>query len=269
MPRVSPDWFFLEAGQGPPLLLLHGLGASSFSWRHNLGPLSRHYRVLAPDLPAHGRTPGTAVPDLGLETLVAGLVAFLNRRGVSQAAVVGNSLGGSLALLLARHCPKRVAALALLAPAAAVTRVPLIFRPLRLPGVGQIVAAGLGPWIIPWALRIIFHRRELITPEVVAGYAPTFATLANRLALGRLCRAIDPWPLERVKELMQNVHQPVCLIWGEEDRILPVRQGDFLQAYLPQAEFHLLPQTGHAPQEEDPAAVNEIIIAFLGRSLKN
>ena len=263
------DWFYLEKGQGPPLLLIHGLGANSFSWRHNLAPLSRHYRVLAPDLPAHGRTPGAAVPDLSLETLTAGLLAFLDRRGVDQVTVVGNSLGGALALLLARHYPERVAALVLIAPAAALRRIPLIFFPLRLPALGLAVAACLGPWILPLALRQMYHRRDLITPEVVAGYAPTFSTLAKRLALRRLCREINPWGLSRVQELLQGIHQPVSLIWGQEDRILPVQQADFLKAHLPQTEFHLLPGIGHAPQEEDPATVNEIIIAFLGRSLKN
>jgi pimeloyl-ACP methyl ester carboxylesterase len=266
---TTSAWYYLDQGQGPSVVLLHGLGANSFSWRHNLGPLSRHCRVAALDLPAHGRTPGAVVADFRPETLAAGIMALLNSRGISQAVVVGNSLGGSLALLLAHHYPERVAALVLIAPAAASPRVPLIFHPLRLQGLGLIVATVMGPWILPVALRMIYHNRELITPEVVAGYAPTFSTLVHRLALRRLCRETNPWPLNRVKDLLQGIHQPVSLIWGQEDRILPVQQADFLKANLPQAEFHLLPDTGHAPQEESPVTVNEIIIAFLRGSLKN
>ncbi|PIU52311.1 MAG: hypothetical protein COS90_12155, partial [Deltaproteobacteria bacterium CG07_land_8_20_14_0_80_60_11] len=63
--------------------------------------------------------------------------------------------------------------------------------------------------------------------------------------------------------------QPTALIWGAQDRILPPAQGRWIKAHLPQAEFHLLPEVGHAPQEEAPAAVNKIIIDFVGRSLKN
>jgi pimeloyl-ACP methyl ester carboxylesterase len=265
----AETWFFLEQGQGPPLLLLHGLGASSFSWRHTIPVLSRQYRVLAPDLPAHGRTGPTARGDYRLETLAAGISAFLDRRGVEKAAVAGNSLGGGLALLLARHYPERVAALILLAPAAALTRFPLMFYPLRLPGLGLLSAVFMGPWILPLGLRLVYHRRELITPQVVAGYAPTFKSLANRLAFQRLVRDLEPWPMAKVESLLQGIAQPVSLIWGQEDRILPVQQADFLTARLPAAEFHLLPEVGHAPQEEAPAAVNEIIIAFLERSLKN
>ncbi len=267
--KTPEKWFFLEQGQGPPLLLLHGLGASSFSWRHNLEVLAQKYRVLAPDLPPHGRTGPISADGYRLETLAAGVLAFLDRRGVDKAAVAGNSLGGSLALLLAHHYPERVAALILLAPAAASTRVPLIFYPLRLPGAGLFFASLLGPWMLPLALKLMYYRRELITPEVVAGYAPTFSTLARRLALRRLCRDLKPWPLMEVEALLQGIRQPVTIIWGEQDRILPVSQASWLKERLPQAEFHLLPEVGHAPQEEAPSRVNEIIIAFLARSLKN
>lgn len=266
---MIPSWFVKEAGRGFPLVLLHGLGASSFSWRENIGPLSRHYRVLAPDLPAHGRTPSNLVADFTLETLTRELLDLLDRYDLSQAVLAGNSLGGSLALLLAREAPERFPALVLLAPAAGLERIPWLFYPLRLPILGLAVAALLGPWTARAALYQAYYRKELITPEVVAGYAVTFRTLANRLALRRLGCQIEPWPLPRVEVLLRQIRQPTCLIWGEKDRVLPRDQAVWLKQRLPQAEMHLLPEVGHAPQEEAPEAVNEIIIAFLARSLKN
>jgi pimeloyl-ACP methyl ester carboxylesterase len=263
------DWYFIDQGRGPNLVLLHGLGASSFSWRHNLGPLARHFRVLAPDLPPHGRSPAPLDGDYTVAGQIRGILDFLDRRGIEQAALAGNSLGGGLALLLARDYPERFPALVLLAPAAALTRVPLIFYPLRLPLLGRLAAACLGPWIIPSALRLIYHRRELITPEVVAGYAAFFRDFGRRLALGRLCRQLELLPLDQVESLLQEIRQPASLIWGDQDRILPVRQAYWLKARLPQAQLHLLPRVGHAPQEEAPEAVNKIIIAFLGHSLNN
>jgi pimeloyl-ACP methyl ester carboxylesterase len=262
-------WHFAAAGDGPPLLLLHGLGASSFSWRHNLAPLGQHFRVLAPDLPPHGRSPAPLSGDYSLKALTAGIIGFLDRRGLSRVAVAGNSLGGSLALLLARDYPERISALVLLAPAAALTRLPLIFYPLRLPVLGRLMAPLLAPWIIPPALHLIYHRRELITSEVVAGYARPFRELPHRLALARLCRQLEIWPLSRVELLLRQIRQPLTLVWGTKDRILPVSQAHWLMARLPAAELHLLPGVGHAPQEEAPEAVNKIIIAFLSRSLNN
>jgi pimeloyl-ACP methyl ester carboxylesterase len=75
--------------------------------------------------------------------------------------------------------------------------------------------------------------------------------------------------LSEVEDLLRQVTQPLCLIWGERDRILPRKQGVWLQEHLPRAELHILPGVGHAPQEEAPEWVNEIIIAFLARTLKN
>ncbi len=265
----EPDWYFLEQGRGSNLVLLHGLGASSFSWRHNLGPLSRRFRVLAPDLPPHGKSPAPADGDYRPAALEQGIIRFLDRQGVGQTALAGNSLGGGLALLLARDYPDRIRALLLLAPVMASSRPPLIFYPLRLPGLGRLSAALLGPWLIPLALRLAFARRELITPEVVAGYGAPLRDLQRRLALGRLCRQLNPLPRPQVESLLQEIRQPVCLIWGAQDRILPASQAYWLQTRLPQAQLRLLPEVGHAPQEEAPELVNKIIVAFLTGSLKN
>jgi len=266
---MTPTWFFQDTGRGFPLVLLHGLGASGFSWRENIGPLAQQYRVLAPDLPAHGRTPAHVVPDFRLETLARELLSLLDHLGVRQAALVGNSLGGSLALLLAQENPERFPALALLAPAAAIRRVPLIFYPLRLPLFGAALAASLGPWIVPLGLRLAYHRWDRITPEVVSGYALTFRPLVNRLALRQLACQVNSWSPARVESLLRDIRQSVCLIWGEQDNILPVRQAHWLRERLPRAELHLLPEVGHAPQEEVPGLVNEILVAFWTRSLKN
>lgn len=263
--NLEPEaWHYEEQGQGPNLLLLHGLGASSFSWRDNLGALSRHFRVIAPDIPPHGRSPAPLDGDYRLEALTQGVLDFMDRRGFGQTVVAGNSLGGGLALLLAREDPDRIKALILLAPAAGLERMPWIFYPLRLPGVwGRMAAALLGPWFIPGAVWYMYRRRERITPEVVAGYARPYRELNRRLALGRLCQSLEIWPLERVEAMLQEIHQPTAIIWGEKDRILPPAQGFWLKARLPRARWHLLTGVGHAPQEEAPDEVNKIIIDFL------
>jgi pimeloyl-ACP methyl ester carboxylesterase len=266
---TATGWYCIDQGQGPNVVLLHGLGASSFSWRHNIGPLAQHFRVVAPDLPPHGRSPAPPEGDYTVEGQVRGILNFLDRGGIEQAALIGNSLGGGLALLLAGEYPERFPALVLLAPAVAVSRVPYIFYPLRLPVLGPLLAPLLGPWIIPPALRLIYGRRDLITPEVVAGYAAPFRDFRRRLAFGRLCRQLNPLRLDRVEFLLHQIRQPVSLVWGARDRILPVRQSYWIEKRLPNSQLHILAEVGHAPQEEAPAAVNQIIIAFLADSLNN
>ncbi len=265
----TKEWAFTVQGQGPDLLLLHGFGASSFSWRDNVGPLSRHYRVWAVDLPGHGTSPAPLEADYSLEALTRGVRDFMDRQGIHRGAVAGNSLGGSLALLLARDFPERVTALVLIAPGVAVRRIPWLFYPLRLPVLGYLAAALAGPWLMPLALRLAYHRRERITPQVEAAYAAPFRDLNRRLALRRLCQQVQLRPLEEVAAWLKQLRQPTAVIWGREDRILPVAQAYWLKDHLPGADLHLLPEVGHAPQEEVPDQVNKIIIAFLGASLKN
>lgn len=263
------DWYVEIAGQGPDLVLLHGLGASSFSWRHNRTALSRHFRVITPDLPGHGKSPALRHADYRIEALRQGILDFLDWHRLKTVILGGNSLGGGLSLLVARKRPDQVRALVLLAPAAAATRVPYAFYPLRLPVLGHAVAALLGPWFLPWFMRLVYCHPEQMIPEAVAGYAPPYRDLSHRLALLQVCRQVEVQPLKEIADLLQHLTQPTSLIWGAHDRILPPAQGHWIKSYMPQAEFHLLPEVGHAPQEEAPAMVNKIIIDFLGRSLNN
>jgi len=190
------DWYVEIEGQGPDLVLLHGLGASSFSWRHNRARLARHFRVITPDLPGHGRSPAPLDADYRAEALVRGVVDFLDWQGLDTVALGGNSLGGGLSLVLAREHPARVSALVLLAPAAAMTRIPYAFLPLRLPVLGYAMAFLLGPWLLPRFMRLVYWHPEGLIPEAVAGYAPPYKNLRRRLALRQVCRAwrFAPWP---------------------------------------------------------------------------
>ena len=263
------DWYVEIAGQGPDLVLLHGLGASSFSWRHNRAFLSRHFRVITPDLPGHGRSPAPLDADYRTASLLQGVLDFLDWHGIETLALGGNSLGGGLSLLLAQAQPARVSALVLLAPAAALTRVPYAFLPLRLPVLGYAIAALLGPWLLPWFMRLVYCHPERLIPEAMAGYAPPTGTSAAVWRCARSAGHLEIRPLAEIAALLRGLTRPTALIWGERDLILPPAQGRWMAAHLPQAEFHLLPQVGHAPQEEAPGPVNKIIIDFLRRSLKN
>jgi pimeloyl-ACP methyl ester carboxylesterase len=261
-------WHYLQAGQGENLLLLHGLGASVFSWRHNLDPLGRFYQVLALDLKGCGDSSVGFGEDYSLEALALEVLAFMDNLGVKRTALAGNSLGGSVALMLAQRFPERVSALVLLAPAVFLSRLPWIVYPLKLPVVSWLSVWVLGPWVIPLALRLAYHDPRLITPEVVAGYARPFRSLKKRLVLRELCGGLHLWSRPQLQALLAAVRQPTLIIWGEQDRILPPAQAWELKQHLSQAELHLLPGVGHAPQEENPLQVNKIMIDFLNRSFK-
>lgn len=246
------DWYVEIQGHGPDLVLLHGLGASSFSWRHNRAFLAQSFRVITPDLPGHGRSPAPLDADYRLEGLLQGVRDFLDWHGLKTCILGGNSLGGTLSLLAAREQPERVSALTLLAPAAALTRMPYAFYPLRLPVLGYAVAALLGPWFLPWFMRLVYYHYGRMIPEAVTGYAAPYRDLGRRLALRQICRQMEIRPLGEIAALLRRLTQPAVLIWGAEDRILPQAQGFWMKGHLPQAEFHLLPEVGHAPPGGSP-----------------
>ena len=190
------DWYVEIAGQGPDLVLLHGLGASSFSWRHNRALLSRHFRVITPDLPGHGRSPAPLDADYRAEALVRGVVDFLDWQGLDTVALGGNSLGGGLSLVLARERPARVSALVLLAPAAAMTRIPYAFLPLRLPVLGYAAAILLGPWLLPWFMRLVYCHPERLIPRRWRATPPPTGTSAAAWRCARSAGPLRfaPWP---------------------------------------------------------------------------
>jgi pimeloyl-ACP methyl ester carboxylesterase len=145
-------------------------------------------------------------------------------------------------------------------------RVPYAFLPLRLPVLGYAVASFLGPWLLPWFMRLVYcHRTD---DSEAGGRLRPLPGPCRRLALRQVCRHLEIRPLTEIAALLQGLASPGPY-WGERDRILDPAQGHWIAAHLPQAEFHLLPEVGHAPQEEAPEPVNKIIIDFLGRSLKN
>ena len=236
------DWYVEIAGQGPDLVLLHGLGASSFSWRHNRAFLSRHFRVITPDLPGHGRSPGA--PGRGLpdgepppgRPGFSRLARYRDPRPGRQfpgrrpepapgPGAAGPGLGPGAA------GPRRgldPGALRLFAPAPAGPGV----RRRNPPGtlVAPLVhAPGLLPPRTPDPRGHGGLRPPLPGPPPPSGAAPG---LPGQLEIR---------PLAEIAALLRGLTQPTALIWGAQDLILPPAQGRWMKAHLPQAEFHLLP----------------------------
>lgn len=273
-PRTDPPgrnelqwWHWQQTGTGPPLLLLHGLGGSRFSWRRTVPALARSFTVFTLDLPGHGQAPVFPERDWSLEALAAEILIFLDHQGLEQPVLVGHSLGGTLAILLAGCQPQRFPALILLAPGILLAHLPLLLVPLRFPGLDHLAPFVVGPWLIPWILRRLYYDPRQVTPEVIAGYQRPFRRLARRREVAQLCRHLKLWPLAAQERWLTRLTLPTLIIWGEADRLFPVGQARRLQRLLPQAAAFTIPGVGHNPQEEAPERVHDLMIAFLRRWL--
>jgi pimeloyl-ACP methyl ester carboxylesterase len=244
-----------DSGAGEPLALLHGVGASRAIWRRATPLLAGRHRVLAPDLPGLGESPparkGFELDDVA-DALAQGLA---ERTGGAPFDLVGNSLGGAVAIVLARRRPDLVRRLVLAAPAGLAPRRQALAR------VGGIVGARLvaGRRLAGKPLaRSTAARRALLWGTVAEpqrlAVADARAMFAASAGSHRLGPAIAAAIAADLRGALREVRAPVGAIWGERDGIVPIAGLDTLLATLPGIPVERLAGVAHVPQIECPDA---------------
>ncbi|MCS7286827.1 MAG: alpha/beta hydrolase [Anaerolineae bacterium] len=265
---------FKMAGSGEPaFLLLHGFGASTFSWREVMHPLSKFGTVIAFDRTGFGLTerptqwagPSPYSPEAHAD-LTVGLMEAL---GIDRAILIGNSAGGTIALLTALKYPERVKALVLVSPAVYIgTGVPGWVRPLlntpQMRRLGPLLVRSIRNWGADIA-HLAWHDPTRLTPEIWRGYTKPLQAENWDRALWEIVLASRPLGLDR---RLKEVRVPVLVVTGDSDRIIPPEQSIRLAEEIPGAQLAIIPECGHVPQEECPGPFLEAVEAFL-RTISN
>jgi pimeloyl-ACP methyl ester carboxylesterase len=261
---------YLALGEGSPVLLLHGLSRSLEDWSATLGPLSAHHRVYALDLAQFSAAPRDAHAALGDFARFAR--AFLEAVDEPRpVAVIGNSLGGAVALRFAADYPERVAKLVLAGSAGFGRGFLWLLRLLALPGVGEVCLA-LDRLAAEIALRCIFYDPRFATRARVRETLELIRRPGAKQALLRALRAFgSPFGVRaawrrQLAQRLATLSVPMLVVWGERDRILPVRHLKRVRRLYPHARTHLFRDTGHAPQLERAAAFNQLVLEFLAET---
>jgi pimeloyl-ACP methyl ester carboxylesterase len=253
---------YRDEGSGPVLVLLHGTAASLHTWDGWTNELRDDFRMIRLDLPGFGLTGPHPEHDYRVSTYVRFLAGFLARLEVDRFALAGNSLGGNLAWNFALEHPEHVERLILVDPSGASAGggpPPLIFRLAQTPGVGHLMARMTPRGFIERNLREVYGDPARITPELVDRYHDLLRRPGNRDAFIARARSREP---SRFGEL-HHVAVPTLLLWGEQDRWIPVEQAQrFLEA-LPDARLIVYPGAGHLPMEEIPQQTARDVRAFL------
>jgi len=257
-------------GEGPPVILLHGLAATKLSYLPVLPALARRYRVVVPDLPGHGEStkPRARYTPAYFARVI---LALMDEVGTDRAALVGNSMGGRIAMEVAAGAPDRVSALALLDPAAAGLPFPMYARLLgMLPtGVGA-VPVPLRKRAVVFGIRQLFADPERLPKGAYLAGADEFIRVYRhgraRVALLSAMRGLIADGADHFWERVADVDVPTLIVWGSDDRLVPVRIGRRLAATLPRAELVVLPGVGHVPQFEDPEETRRLLLGFLDRT---
>jgi len=244
---------YLEAGGGPPLILVHGLGSNAMQeWGRLMAPLGQKYHVYAPDLPGFGLSERPAAADYGIPMQVEAVRALIAAVGVSKARVAGISMGGWIVARLAGEHPELVERLVVIAPA----------------GMRPTDAA-------PIPAEVLFPRDEAGVRRLAAAVRhkpPAMPSFLVRDILERRLR--EEWIVRRALESMAagrdwlngtlgRADMPVLVVWGKQDRLIPVAYAAPLQAEFPHAVLKLLDGCGHVLIADCPEAFDREMTAFL------
>lgn len=256
-------------GEGEPtFLLLHGFGASLFSWREVTEPLSDFGTVIAYDRPAFGLTERplewegeSPYSPQAQVNIVIGLMDELN---IEKAILVGNSAGGTISMQVALQHPERVEALILVDAAVyAGGGAPAWSRPIlktpQMNHIGPLIARQLQAQGIEF-LKSAFHDPSKITPEIFAGYEKPLQVDNWDKALWQLTVASEESGLTT---RLSEITMPALVITGDDDRIVPTEQSLRLADELPNAELKVIAQSGHLPHEEKPLEFMQAVTEFL------
>jgi pimeloyl-ACP methyl ester carboxylesterase len=267
---------YLAAGEGPPVVLLHGAGDNSLDWRWVLPALARKHRVYAPDLPG---SPDSARPaaDYSPAFFERFVAAFVDALGIGPATFVGNSLGALIALRSALSEPDRVSALILVDGAGLGSAVNPLFTSVNIPLLGE---AAMPFWRTPvGAYQRAWGRTALLFAHPPGGVPREWLAEQCRLArspgyleahLSVLRAIVSPLGQREVLvDRLPSLKVPTLVVWGERDRVFPHSQAREAVTHLPEGSLSLIPDCGHMPHVECPdrflAALDEFLLKRVHR----
>lgn len=263
------DVSYRRQGEGPAVLLIHGMAGSSSTWREVMPRLARSHDVIAPDLLGHGES-AKPLGDYSLGAFASGLRDFLGALRVDRATVVGQSLGGGVAMQFAYQHPELTERLVLVNSGGLGREVSWMLRALTLPGVEYLMPVFFPSFVRDGGNRISrwLHRQGVRAPhagELWRAYQ-SLADTENRQAFVRTLRAVvDPGgqSVSARDRLYLASAMPTLIIWGDCDDIIPIEHGRQAHAAMPGSRLEIFPGVGHFPHVEAPRRFVEVLSEFI------
>jgi 4,5:9,10-diseco-3-hydroxy-5,9,17-trioxoandrosta-1(10),2-diene-4-oate hydrolase len=260
---------YWQAGQyGSPVVLIHGLGASAEIWSANIGTLAMRHRVYVPDLPGFGRTEKPGWMDYSPGAYSRFLLDFMTALGIGSAALVGHSLGGGVALRVILDDPGRVDRLILVSSAGLGRDVSLPLRIASLPFFDRVFFKPPLPVFTRFLHRLVFDPAAITADFAQLYYEMFFQPASVRAFTGILrtiatLRGARPGILESIRAGLGTITAPTLILWGRQDRILPVSQALDAAGSIPGARLHVFERCGHMPNVEYPGEFNRLVLEIL------
>lgn len=256
---------YLTAGEGEPIVLLHGWPTSAYLWRNILPTLSDHYQIIAIDLPGFGKSDKRLGDSYSFKYYSKVLGGFIKTLGLEKITLGVHDLGGPLGLYWAVNHLDQVNRLILfntLVYPKLSFAVKLFGLATYLPGVKQYLS---GPNGIKGSMFFGVKNKKGLTKEVIDHYQAPFKDKNSRKVLLKTVQRLSPRGFEEIAKKLPQFKGPVQIIYGEQDRILPKvgRTMEMVKKDLPQARVHTFPKCGHFLQEEVPTEIGVVMKEFM------
>jgi pimeloyl-ACP methyl ester carboxylesterase len=255
---------YMEAGSGEPLILVHTIGQSLYTWRNVFFRLSEHYRVIAVDLLGHGYSDRPGNFDYTIESHSFALTAFMDALGIDSAHFVGYSMGSLYVLDIAERHPERVGKMILISPGGLTPEMPLAVRMLDSSLFGALASRLYSMRTVEKLLEECFFDLTSITPEVIQEYYHPASDGEARRAIRRSLYHFDH---EDVVSKLRDIENGVLILWASDDKWHGSEMGDFFHAALPNSQLAVIRNAGHLLHEEKPdkliASVMEYVPAVM------
>jgi pimeloyl-ACP methyl ester carboxylesterase len=257
---------YLKAGNGRPLLLLHGLVGSSGNWTRNMLALAEHATVYALDLPNMGESDRDHNFEASLESIADRIIAFMDAIGLETADVAGHSHGGAVAMMLAARHPERIGRLVLFAPANPYCSLGLQLINFYRSRFGLWLAHQI-PWIprsVKWiALRRMYGDPSRLSKDTLDGYIHGLAVPGT---IDYILRILHGWEdgMERLRVSLDLLaEKPILMIWGDRDQTVGLSSAKHLKENFRCSSLMVIPGVGHIPFQEMPDSCNRAVLNWL------
>jgi pimeloyl-ACP methyl ester carboxylesterase len=251
--------------RGSSVILLHGGNGSIEFWLYNIAALAQHHRVYAFDMVGAGKSDYPDA-DYSLTYQAEFLKSFMAALAIESATLVGNSMGGAVSLQFTRFYPDRVDKLVLVDSMGLGKEINFGIRLITLPAIINLLRPSR--WMIPAMLRSNFYNGHALPPEWIDLRYEVFAIPGRNqviLQLGRsnfTLRGVRPDVYQPIVDSLPQITQPTLIIWGDCDRIIPVKHADIAAAGLPNNQLQIFANCGHHPYLEYPDRFNDLVLKF-------
>ena len=259
---------YWAGGEGRPVVLIHGFADSVETWSQVFGRLAGHHRVFALDVIGAGRTEKPAGP-MPFPKLARFVRDFMDTQGIDKASVVGQSMGGGIALSLAIRWPEKIDKLIIVDSAGLGRDLPLALRICTLPGIGWFLTRGTRKQTASFLRRCV-HDPALMTTELVETVCERGRLPDAHAAMRAWLRSnadLGGWRNDVVRPIVEKlgfITAPTLIVWGRQDWVIPVSHASVAGKGIPGARLHVFDPCGHVPQLERAEEFGSLVVEFLG-----